>query len=97
MARPEKLTDAAVKDALTAHPLWKREGKELVRTVDAKTFGGSIALVSMVADRATWMDHHPDMLIRGNKVTFRLSTHDAGGISALDVQLAAVIDGLAST
>jgi 4a-hydroxytetrahydrobiopterin dehydratase len=96
MSRPEKLNDAAVKEALAAHPLWKRDGKELVRTVDARTFAGAVALVCMVADRATWMDHHPDIAIRGQKVTFRLTTHDANGITALDVRLAAAIDGLAT-
>jgi 4a-hydroxytetrahydrobiopterin dehydratase len=81
--------EAALKDKL---PAWKREGDEIVRAVKADTFAGGIRLVDQVAVVADEMDHHPDIDIRWTKITFRLSTHSAGGLTENDLNLAAKID-----
>jgi 4a-hydroxytetrahydrobiopterin dehydratase len=54
-----------------------------------------IALVQRVAQVAEDLDHHPDIDIRWTTVTFRLSTHSAGGLTAKDLRLAGDIDKLA--
>ena len=51
-----------------------------------------MAFVNHVADLAEKMDHHPDILIQYKKVTLTLSTHSAGGLTALDFELAKKID-----
>lgn len=60
----------------------------LVVTVQAPTFPAGIRLVDVVAVEAEAMDHHPDIDIRWRTVTFTLSTHSAGGLTQLDIELA---------
>jgi len=52
-----------------------------------------MAFVNRVAERAEAVQHHPDILVRYGKVTLTLSTHDAGGLTAKDFDLAAECDG----
>lgn len=92
----ETLTDAQIQDWLTTHPQWQREQDSLVRAIEASTFPDGIQLVSRVADVAEQRNHHPDIDIRWRTVTFRLSTHSAGGITGADLDLAATIDELAT-
>jgi 4a-hydroxytetrahydrobiopterin dehydratase len=66
----------------------------LARTVSAPTFPEGIRWVTQVADAAERMDHHPDIDIRWRTLVFRLSTHDAGGITVLDFALAREIDAI---
>jgi 4a-hydroxytetrahydrobiopterin dehydratase len=63
-----------------------------VKTYSLRTFPEVISLVNRVADEAERANHHPDIDIRYNKVMFSLSTHDAGGITQKDLDLAAAID-----
>jgi 4a-hydroxytetrahydrobiopterin dehydratase len=69
-------------------------GDALVRTHQFSTFPDAVAAVAEVAAIAEGMDHHPDIDIRWRTVTFRCVTHSAGGITDLDVQLAAAIDAV---
>lgn len=89
----ELLTDdqiqAAIQEQLTD---WTVEGKTLVRSVENKTFMDGIKLVATVAQLAEEMNHHPDVDIRWTTVTFRLSTHVAGGLTKYDLELARRID-----
>jgi len=92
----EVLDDQAVDDALAAGIAWERQGAQLVKTRRGRAFGDSLDYVNAVAALAEEMDHHPDIDIRWNVVTLRLSTHSAGGLTALDLELARRIDALAS-
>jgi 4a-hydroxytetrahydrobiopterin dehydratase len=74
---------------------WSRDAGEIVRTFDCGNFNGSIAFVNAIAAAANAADHHPDLAIAWNNVTVRLSSHDAGGLTARDFDLARTIDGLA--
>lgn len=76
------------------HLRWERRGGELVTTVTRDGFAGALAFVNAVGERAERADHHPDIDIRWNKVTLRLSTHSAGGLTEKDLALAAEIDAL---
>ncbi|MFD6673853.1 4a-hydroxytetrahydrobiopterin dehydratase [Rhodococcus zopfii] len=89
------LSDTEIDAALTGLPGWSREGNSLVRTIESATFPDAIALVSRVTEAAEEANHHPDIDIRWRKVTYRLSTHSAGGITAADPALARRIDSLA--
>jgi 4a-hydroxytetrahydrobiopterin dehydratase len=88
---PGLLSDTAVADALSGLPGWERDGASLVRTVTLPSFRAAIATVDAVADAAEDADHHPDIDIRYNTLTFRLSTHSEGGLTAKDPDLAARI------
>lgn len=92
----ETLTDRQIEDWLSTHPQWQREQDSLVRAIEAPTFPDGIQLVSRVAEFAEQRNHHPDIDIRWRTVTFRLSTHSAGGITEADLDLAATIDQLAA-
>lgn len=76
-------------------PAWTQEGDTIVRAVKAASFMGGIRLVQQVAEVAEDLDHHPDIDIRWTTITFRLSTHSAGGLTSKDLRLAADIDKLA--
>lgn len=89
------LTETEITDALDALPEWSRAGDAITRTVQASSFLAGIDLVGRVAEAAEAANHHPDIDIRWRKVTFTLSTHSAGGLTAQDVALAQQIDRLA--
>ncbi len=91
-------------DVLTADQLsaglaqllgWSGDTGGINRTITADTFPRGIALVTAVAENAEAMNHHPDIDIRYTDVTFRLSTHSAGGVTEQDLELAARINELA--
>jgi 4a-hydroxytetrahydrobiopterin dehydratase len=73
---------------------WQREGDELVKVAKRADFVGALAFVNAVGALAEDANHHPDIDIRWNTVTLRLTTHDAGGLTAKDVELARAIDAL---
>jgi 4a-hydroxytetrahydrobiopterin dehydratase len=89
------LTEEELRTALADLPDWTRTGDNITRTVDASSFPAGIDLVGRVAAVAEEANHHPDIDIRWRKVTFTLSTHSAGGLTAMDVTLAKRIDQLA--
>ena len=88
------LTEPEIAAALVAIPDWRREGDWLVRTIECPTFRAAISLVGRVADAAEEADHHPDIEINWRRVTFRLTTKAAYGLTAKDVAMAAAIDRL---
>ncbi|WP_405006773.1 4a-hydroxytetrahydrobiopterin dehydratase [Kitasatospora purpeofusca] len=88
----ERLTEDGITAGLAGLPHWTREGDSIVRTADAPDFPAGIRVVAVVAEAAEAMDHHPDIDIRWRTLRFVLSTHSAGGLTALDLDLAARID-----
>lgn len=89
------LSDSEISEALDSLTGWTRTGDVISRTVEAESFPAGIELVRRVAEAAEAANHHPDIDIRWRKVTFALSTHSAGGLTAQDVSLAREIDRLA--
>jgi 4a-hydroxytetrahydrobiopterin dehydratase len=88
------LTESEIDAALEERPAWHREGAELVREIRCPSFRDAIALVGRVAEAAEDADHHPDIDIRWRRVTFRLTTKAAGGLTGRDLGMVATIDGL---
>jgi len=87
-----KLTMTQIKSALAVVPLWKKTGAVIARTYQFKDFPGAIKFVNTVAKLAEKAWHHPDIDVRWNKVTLRLTTHDQGGLTEKDFTLAAAFD-----
>jgi 4a-hydroxytetrahydrobiopterin dehydratase len=95
MPYAEPLTEDQLTDALARLPEWSRDGASLTRTVEVGGFTAAVRLVNQVAEAAEAADHHPDVCIHDyKKVTFTLSTHAAGAITARDTELAEQIDRL---
>jgi 4a-hydroxytetrahydrobiopterin dehydratase len=89
-----KLTDAEIAAAVASVSGWRRQGEEIQKTFSRPTFLDAVAFVNHVAELAERADHHPDMLIQWNRVTLTLTTHDSGGLTRKDFDLAARIDAL---
>jgi len=87
------LDDTALERGL-ASLAWQRDGKEIVKVAKLPDFKAALTYVNRVGDLAEAANHHPDIDIRWNTVTLRLSTHSAGGLTNKDLELAAQIDGL---
>lgn len=90
----ELLTDDQVNAELAGLTEWNRDGDAIVRTAKLPSFPAAIAVVGRVAEIAEARDHHPDIDIRWRTLTFRCSTHSAGGLTAKDVALAREIDAV---
>jgi 4a-hydroxytetrahydrobiopterin dehydratase len=69
-------------------------GKALVRTLKFKDFSEAFAFLTRVALHAEKADHHPEFTSVWNRVDFRLTSHDAGGVTDRDVKLADAINRL---
>ncbi len=96
MARPSVLGPAELAAALAASdaPRWEVVDGLLVTTVECPSFPAALDFVVAVGRLAEDADHHPDIDIRWRTVRLALVTHDAGGITALDFDLARAIDAL---
>jgi 4a-hydroxytetrahydrobiopterin dehydratase len=73
---------------------WERDGEALVRELRFDGFRAAIAFIVRVADLADEADHHPELTNVYDRVTVRLTSHDAQGITERDVDLARAIDGV---
>jgi 4a-hydroxytetrahydrobiopterin dehydratase len=88
------LTDEEVAARLLGIP-WDREQNQIVRNVKLENFDQAVMLVDRVAEVASSMDHHPDILIHGwNMVKLWLTNHAAGGLTEIDFDMAARLDVL---
>ena len=88
------ISEAEIATRLGSLPTWRREGNEITRTFTFSDFRAALAFVNKTGDLAEAAGHHPDIDIRYNKVRLALTTHDAGGISAKDFDLAAKLNNL---
>jgi 4a-hydroxytetrahydrobiopterin dehydratase len=88
------LADAEITARLAALPGWAREGDEIVKTFDCGTFAAAVAFVVRIGFFAERADHHPDLDVRWKRVKVALTTHDAGGLTSNDFDLATQIEGI---
>jgi 4a-hydroxytetrahydrobiopterin dehydratase len=89
-----RLDKVAITEKIAALPDWETDGKALHRTKTFKDFVEAIAFVNQLVSPAEALGHHPDISISYNKVKITLTTHDAGGLTELDFQLAQTISNL---
>jgi 4a-hydroxytetrahydrobiopterin dehydratase len=87
------LDDTTIAAAL-AQLDWQRDGDELVKVAKRGDFAKALAYVNAVGQLAEEADHHPDIDIRWDTVTLRVTTHSAGGLTQKDLDLAAAVDAL---
>jgi 4a-hydroxytetrahydrobiopterin dehydratase len=94
MARPTKLDPAAVDAWLASHSGWRRDGEAIAKRFTFPDFASALAFTVKVGMLAEKRDHHPDILVAWGKAAVLWTTHDAGGITQLDLDLAAATDAL---
>jgi 4a-hydroxytetrahydrobiopterin dehydratase len=93
---PDRITGAELQRNLKKIPEWELTGDtSIFRELEFDEFMDAIEMVNDVAEIAEELDHHPDIDIRFNKLTIRLSTHSKGGLTKADFELAARIDTIA--
>ncbi|MCK6589790.1 MAG: 4a-hydroxytetrahydrobiopterin dehydratase [Polyangiaceae bacterium] len=95
MAKRDKLLDEAVQEFLSANAGWSRidePSPALTKTFLFKDYASGVAFVVRLAFAAEKHDHHPDLHVHWGRVRVDWSTHDAGGITSLDIQMAAVTE-----
>ncbi len=90
-----KLTMSQVDMELRSVPEWKLNNSgEIERTLTLTGFPQAMLYVNSIALLAESKNHHPDILVQWNKVKLTLSTHDAGGLTAKDFELAKLISAI---
>ena len=93
-----KLTIDELKAAMKRLPDWQiaRDREAIVRKFQFVDFDAAFAFMTRTALLAAKMDHHPEWLNVYNKVDVTLATHDAGGVTQKDIDLATAMDGYAA-
>jgi 4a-hydroxytetrahydrobiopterin dehydratase len=94
MARRTLLSESEIAVRLKEIPLWSREGDSITRTWKFKDFPAALRFINKAGERAESMDHHPDIYNSWATVRLTLTTHDRGGLTNLDFDLAKQIDAL---
>lgn len=94
----KRFTDAERATVLAGLPAWRLvDGREAIgRTFTFKDFSAAFGFMTRVAMVAERMDHHPEWRNVYARVEVVLATHDAGGLTALDVELATAMDRIAA-
>jgi 4a-hydroxytetrahydrobiopterin dehydratase len=82
------LSNAEITSGLSSLPAWKPADKAIRAEYTFKDFKAAMAFVNNVAEQAEAAWHHPDIDIRWNRVVLTLSTHDQGGVTEKDLELA---------
>ncbi|HEY5605616.1 MAG TPA: 4a-hydroxytetrahydrobiopterin dehydratase [Thermoplasmata archaeon] len=94
MARRTLLPEEEIRKRLAEVRGWSRDGNAITRTWKFKDFPEALAFINRVGELAESMDHHPDIHNSWATVRLSLTTHDRGGLTNLDFDLAKKIDGL---
>ncbi|MCZ2818339.1 4a-hydroxytetrahydrobiopterin dehydratase [Modestobacter sp. VKM Ac-2984] len=94
MPRPPRLSPDDVATELSRLPLWTGGPDGIERTLQLPTFRAAVEAISVVADVAEQLDHHPDMDLRWTTVRLAVVSHSAGGLTELDLELARRVDVL---
>jgi 4a-hydroxytetrahydrobiopterin dehydratase len=95
MSRRALLAEAEISAGLASLPGWTASGGKLRREFRFADFVHAFGFMSACALAAESMNHHPEWSNVWNRVTVALSTHDAGGVTKLDLELAAKMSALA--
>ena len=88
------LTTKQIRASLNAVSNWSQRAQTICRTYKFDGFLMSIAFVRRIAKRAEKMNHHPDIDVRFDQVTLTLTTHDEGGITEKDTDMAKKLDAI---
>ena len=91
----ERLSDDQIEAALGDLDGWTRDGDKIVREFQFGDFVEALGFITQVGVLAEDMNHHPELFNVYNRVRIELSTHDEGGITDLDVELATKVSARA--
>ena len=92
MTKRQPLSDVQVQAQLPAG--WAGDAREISREFTFGSYQAGVDFAVRVAQAADQADHHPDLLIGYKRVKVMFSTHDAGGVTALDIAGAQAVNGL---
>jgi 4a-hydroxytetrahydrobiopterin dehydratase len=90
-----KLTEPEVDAALAGLPAWSVQNGKLHRAYKFPDFAHAIGFMATAAPKIEKLDHHPEWANVYNRVTVHLTTHDSGGITKKDVELAGILEAIA--
>jgi 4a-hydroxytetrahydrobiopterin dehydratase len=90
----KKLSAEEIENALTALDGWKVENINLKKRFEFRNFAESLAFVNRVGAIAETADHHPDICFGWGFAEFAITTHDSGGLTQNDFDLAKKIEGI---
>jgi 4a-hydroxytetrahydrobiopterin dehydratase len=91
----QSLNQTEIQERLKSINGWKQNGKTIQQTFRFKNFINAIAFVNELVEPAETAGHHPDLEISYNKVTVSMTSHDAGGLTSKDFDMAMTISELA--
>jgi len=91
----EKLNGQMINEKLNELKNWKKDGDHIKRKMQFADFKSTFAIMTRIAFEAEALQHHPEMFNVYNNLEISLSTHDAGGITQKDFDLAQAIDRIA--
>lgn len=94
MPRRRLLSDSEIEARLREVPQWRRKGKTITREWTFDDFPGALAFINQIGKLAEAANHHPDIYNSWNRVRLGLTTHDVGGLTDRDFDLAKRIDNL---
>ena len=93
----DSLTREELQDALGRLDGWERDGYAIRRDFDFDSFPEAIAFINRIANLAEAANHHPELTNVYSKVGVALTSHDAGGVTQKDLDLAEAINGVVTT
>ncbi len=88
------LSDSDIQSKLSSLSGWSLDGKKISKTYEFKDFVEAINFVNRLVEPAEASGHHPDIHVSYNKVIIELTSHDAGGLTESDFEMAKVISGI---
>jgi 4a-hydroxytetrahydrobiopterin dehydratase len=96
MAKSEPLSELELRSALDKLPGWSLQKGKLHKEYKFRDFSYAFGFMATAATAIEKRNHHPEWLNVYNRVTVDLTTHDAGGITVNDTELAALLDEIAN-
>ena len=94
MSKREKLSDEVIAEFVSTHQGWTRKNNAISRSFTFADYSSAVGFVVRVSLAAEKRDHHPDIFLGWGRAEVTWSTHDAGGITALDTSMAEATDKL---
>lgn len=96
MPRPPRLDERSIAALLADHPHWTRDAVSLSRSFVFADFARAFSFMTELAMFAERLDHHPEWSNVYNRVEITMTTHDMGGLTALDAEFIEHADRIAS-
>jgi 4a-hydroxytetrahydrobiopterin dehydratase len=97
MSRALLSAEAVAAGLAPLHAGWRGSTDQLSRSIEFADFPAAVEFINRLAPSCEQLDHHPDLALRWRWVDVVLATPSAGGVTALDLQLAGIVDEVAAT